>query len=108
MKVNRKNYVRVLETDYVLNYVKIGRNIIAIPEEEIEILKAVTREGVVTAIEERQLQVGDKVEIIGGRLTGLKGKLIETDEGKRLVVELEMLGKDIHMQVAPELLRKTR
>ncbi|MEM1328202.1 MAG: UpxY family transcription antiterminator [Bacteroidota bacterium] len=108
VKVNRKNYVRVLETDYVLNYVKIGRNLIAIPEEEIEILKAVTREGVITAIEDRQLQVGDNVEIIGGRLTGLKGKLIETDNGKRLVVELEMLGKDIYMEVSPELLRKAR
>jgi transcription antitermination factor NusG len=106
VKVNRSNYVRVLETDYVLEYVKIGRNLIAIPEKEINILRAVAREGIIEAIETTKLQVGDQVEIIGGRLTGLQGKLIETDQGKRLVVELEMLGKDIYMQVSPKLLRK--
>ena len=106
VKVSKKDYVKVLETDYVLQYVKIGRNLIAIPDKEIELLKAVTREGVLTAVEDRKLQIGDQVEIIGGKLTGLSGKLVETDDGKRLVVELELLGKDLYMQIPATLLRK--
>ena len=108
VKVNKADYIRVLETDYVLEYVKIGRNLIAIPEKEIDLLKRIVGEGLVTAIEPRSMKIGDKVEIIAGRLTGLHGKLVETDHGKRMVVQLEALGQDLFMEVAPELLRKAR
>jgi len=106
VKVSKEDYVRVLETDHVLEYVKIGRNLIAIPEREIDVLRRVVGEGVVTEIEPTRYQVGDRVEIIAGRLTGLSGQLVETDNGKRMVVKLETLGQDLYMQVAPELLSK--
>ncbi|MEM0994734.1 MAG: UpxY family transcription antiterminator [Bacteroidota bacterium] len=106
VKVNKADYVRVLETDYVLEYVKIGRNLIAIPEQEIDLLKRIVGEGLVTAIEPSSVKVGDQVELIAGRLTGLKGKLVETNHGKRMVVQLETLGQDLIIEVSPELLRR--
>ena len=54
----------------------------------------------------RSLRRGDKVEIIGGQLTGLKGILVNLEGKKHFVIELENLGYAMRMQVDPQYLRK--
>ena len=56
----------------------------------------------------RHMRKGDQVEIIGGRLTGLKGTLVNLDGKKHFVLELENLGYAMRMEVDPQYLRKIR
>jgi len=106
VNIIKSQYVKVLETENVLNFVNFSRNLISIPENEINILKRITGEfGNIELIRE-ELKNGDKVEIIGGELTGIQGILIEINSTKRFVVSLGSLGYNLRIEVNPKLLRK--
>ncbi|MEM9991908.1 MAG: UpxY family transcription antiterminator [Bacteroidota bacterium] len=106
VKITKASYLKVLQTEYVLEFVKFSRNLIAIPESEMEIMRRVIGEAELIDVQPQGYQVGDQVEIIGGELTGLKGKLVEVEGKKRMVIALERLGYMLYIQVAPELLHK--
>jgi len=104
VNITKSEYVKVLETENVLNFVQFSGNLISIPAPEIEILKRVTGELYNIEVAEEFVE-GDEVEIISGKLTGLKGILEE--KGKRLFsVNLENLGYRLTMDIDPSLLRK--
>ncbi|MFT6743186.1 MAG: transcriptional antiterminator RfaH [Paraglaciecola sp.] len=105
VKIIKKEYVPVLETEYVLKFTKIAQNLLSIPEAEMETMKRVVGEGVDVSIEPTAMQNGDEVEIISGNLTGLKGKLISIEGKKEVVVELEQMGYSLRMNVDASLLR---
>ena len=108
VKIMKRDYVRVLETENVLNFVKFNRNLIAIPEEEIDIMKRVLGEGWEVEANPMDFTEGDEVEIITGRLLGLRGKLIEAANKTQFVVELENLGYSLRMNVDKSLLQKVQ
>ena len=107
-RITRAEYVRVLETQDVIQFVRFSRNLVSIPEREIEIIRRVVGEDIEIEIESSSFQLGDAVEIIGGQLTGLKGILMERRSGKNFVIELESLGYSLLMQVDPALLHRIR
>lgn len=105
VKVTRKEYVKVLETEGVLNYVKFKRNLVSIPEEEIDLLRRVLGEGwEVEHTNTSQWQTGDIVEINQGRLAGTRGKLVDVNGKKVFTVELETLGIGLIVEIDKELL----
>ena len=107
VKIVKSEYIRVLQTEYVLAFVKFSKNLISIPEAEIELMRRVIGESDLLDVQKNIYNIGDKVEIVGGELTGLKGTLTEVDGKKRMIIALENLGYALHIQVAPELLHKT-
>lgn len=108
VKIVKKDYVPVLETQDVVQFVKFSKNLISIPEEEINILRRVIGEQMALEIEPGTFNPGDEVEVIGGNLTGLRGKLIEKGSGKNLLIELENLGYTLRMYIDPSLLAHIR
>jgi transcription antitermination factor NusG len=57
-------------------------------------------------IEPSSLQQGDRVEIIGGQLTGLQGRLAAIRGKQKLLIALETLGMDLQLEVDPKYLQK--
>ncbi len=109
VKITKAEHVPVLRIPDVVDFVKINKNLISIPEHEINVLRQVIGEQVdMEMIKSGQLKEGDWVEIISGRLVGLKGQLIEQKSNKNFVISLEKLGYDLHLQVDPKILKKTR
>ena len=106
VNIVKSDYIKVLETENVLNFVRFSKNLISIPDEEIVILKRVTGEIGDIELYKEQVVKGDRVEIIGGELTGVKGKLIEVSSSKNFVVNLGNLGYSLRMEINPSLLRK--
>lgn len=106
VKITRSEYVPVLETEHVLRFIQFSKNLIAIPEKEIEIIRKVVGEGVEIEAEPTTYKEGDDVEIVGGNLTGTRGKLISIHGKKQMVIELESLGYSLRMALDPEFLRK--
>ncbi len=108
VNITKADYVRVLQTNHVLQFVKIAKELVAIPQREIDLLKQVTGE------EEFNLEVvpfdhfskGDKVEITSGRLVGLQGKLIGIKGKKSFVVELEHIGYALKIEVPSNVLAR--
>lgn len=106
VNIVKAEYVNVLETENVLNFVRFSNNLISIPSEEIELMKRIT--GVFNNIEllDEKIEKGDEVEIVGGPLTGMRGRLTEKDSKKKFIVELNNLGYGLMIEVNPNTLRK--
>lgn len=107
-RITRQEYVPVLETQDVVQFVRFSRNLISIPEREIDVIRRVVGENVDIEVQPGSFRPGDAVEIIGGQLTGLKGILLERRSDKNFVIELDSLGYSLLMQVDPALLRRIR
>ncbi len=106
VKITKAEYVRVLETEQVLNFVRFSKNLLAIPDAEIQLLKRILGEGIEVNVEKTTYSEGDWVEIISGNLTGLKGRLIQIQDKKHFTIDLEHLGYSLRMTVHPDALRK--
>jgi len=107
VKITASQYLPVLETENVVRFVRFSKNLLSIPEMEIQIIrKVVGEEGIELEAEPTQLHIGDEVEIIGGNLTGLSGILLEKKGKKKMVVELEKMGYSLLMNIDASLLRK--
>lgn len=107
VKIAKPEYLSVLRTPDVVGFVKISKDLIAIPEAEIRLMQRIVGE-VEVEIEAKPLvlQKGDPVEIIGGQLTGLKGKLVDCPNGKNFLIELTSVGYTLQMEVPPAFLCK--
>jgi len=107
VKITKSEYLRVLQTDSVVNFVRIAKNLISIPEREIEIMRKIVGEGIpVTAEPSSAFNKGDQVEIVGGSLTGLSGTLVDNHGEKEVIIDLESMGYSLRMTLEAKFLRK--
>lgn len=104
--ITRAEYVPVLETPEVVNFVKFNKNLIAIPEYEIDIIRRVVGEKMEAFAEPLNLFAGDEVEIIGGQLTGIRGKMVQRENKHEVLLELTTVGLALRVTVKEEFLRK--
>jgi len=103
-RITKKDYIRVLETPDVVQFIRFSKNLIAIPEKEMQIMKRVVGENIEIEVEASKFVEGQPVEIISGNLTGLKGKLIDKGH-KNFLVELENLSYTMRIHIDPDLLQ---
>lgn len=107
VKITKPEYIPVLETEYVLKFIKFSKDLIAIPENEIQIIKNLLSEDIEFEISPMErFQKGDTVEIINGSLSGLKGHL-EEEEGKhRVLIALNHIQHTFRISVEKQSIRK--
>jgi transcription antitermination factor NusG len=106
VRITKKEYVKVLETDYISRFIKIGKDLIAIPDVEIEIIQRILGEKVAIEIEQNMFYQGDDVVIIRGSLMGLTGKLVEFHGKEKVVVQLNTISYSIQIEMDKSLLMK--
>lgn len=108
VKIKKNEQAKVLETEHVLKFIKQGKELNAIPQHEIDVLKRI--EGVDFDIEVTAAvyEIGDEVEIMKGSLAGLKGKLVSRMGKKQFVVEIESIGVSLQLNIEVNMLRKLR
>ncbi len=105
VKITKAEYIRVLETEHVLKFIHFSNNLLSIPEAEIQLMKRIIGEELGFTIEPATFCAGEEVEIIGGELTGLEGKLISREGKHSFLVELTNIGFQFRMAIDPSLLR---
>jgi transcription antitermination factor NusG len=109
VKIIRTQYVPVLETEHVKGFVKFNKNMIAIPEHEIDILRRITLEdGLDVEVIQGQLAEGDSVEISAGALMGMKGRIVKTDGKHKFQVEISYLFHSLLITIDAAFLEKTK
>lgn len=106
VKIKKRKYVPVLETEYVHGFVKFSKNLISIPEKEIELMRQVVGEKLVVSANPYRWEAGDEVEVATGSLTGLRGKLVKRNNKREFLIQLEHLGYSLQLSVPTHLLRK--
>ena len=106
VKITKDQYVPVLETENVVKFIRFSKNLVSIPDGEMETLKLVVGEGENVQATLGRIEEGDLVEVVGGKLTGLRGRLVEKQGKKQMIVELENVGYSLKMNIDVSLLRK--
>ncbi len=106
VRIVKDQYIPVLETENVVKFIRFARNLIAIPDEEIDIMRRVVGEVRDVEAQAGLIQEGDLVEIIGGKLTGIKGRLVEKKGKKQMVISLETIGYSLTMTIDAAMIRK--
>lgn len=109
VKIIKTQYNEVLDTQYVTGFLKLGGNLLAIPETEIELMQRLLGENIdiaVVPIEERHWEKGDWVEVIFGPMLGYQGELVEVQGKRRLLVELSVLGHSMLVDVEAQYIKK--
>lgn len=104
----KDEYVKVLETPNVEAFVKFNKQIISIPDHEIEWLHRVTGEVNDITLENRPYSPGELVEVVYGNLTGIKGKLIKSLGKSEILIELDHIGFGLRIQIDPSHVRRLR
>lgn len=105
VQIKKSDYVRVLQTEYVLAFIKQRKNLIHIPNDEINLLKMIVGELENIEASDISFDNGDLVEIIGGNLTGIKGNLIQKEGRHRFIVQLSTIGMQLAMKIDKSNLR---
>ena len=107
VKITKAEYVPVLETEYVLNFVKFAKDLIAIPENEIQLVRSILQDQAdFEIVPTDKFEKGDKIVIVGGSLAGTKGQLIDFDGKKRVLVTLDYIQHTFRLSVEKHLIQK--
>ena len=103
--ITKDQYVPVLETEYVMKFLKQGKDLLAIPSAEIDILKRVAGDIEEAYESENVFFEGETVEVISGHLTGMRGKIITRSGKHSFVIDLETIGYQLRINIDIRLLR---
>jgi len=97
-RLNPEFRLPLLTIPGVMNFVGIGKTPIAIDESEIASIQAAIGAGL-SAEPYPFLQVGQKVRLAEGPLSGLEGLLVEVRREQRLVVSVSMLKRSVAVEI---------
>lgn len=105
--INNNDYLKILEIFGVVKFITyLGKsNPAPIPDEQIDNLKIFTKSKNDIEIIYKLLNVGDKVEVVGGAFNGLTGELIEYHGNKKIVVKINHLNASILITVPTSRIR---
>lgn len=93
VRISRKEYDKVLQSNYVVTYVRFEGTAAIIPDEQIDYLKLMLKQDIheVTICKE-SLQPGKKIELIAGPMIGLKAVLVRVHGKNKVAIQLEQMG----------------
>ncbi|MDO1449784.1 UpxY family transcription antiterminator [Rhodocytophaga aerolata] len=106
VRITEKDYFRVLNTPGVVCYVTFSGKAAPIRDAEIDILKRILSADVELKFSTEDLQIGEEVEIISGKLLGLQGELVEYKGGKRVIVRIGNTGHNLLLTIPTNHLRR--
>ena len=106
VNITRADYVKVLQTEYVYGFIKFGGQLIPIPEREIDLIKRILGEYKNIDVQSLEFEEGEEIEIIAGKLTGLKGKLVKKEGKNKVLVELQNIGLGLYLTVELGMIQK--
>lgn len=108
VRIVKDEYVSVLETENVAGFVRFKKDLLAIPEVEIEVLRRIVLENDIELVAvPGSIQSGDPVVITAGPLTGVQGTVVALDGKRRLQVELQRLGYSLLLTIDAAFVAKT-
>ena len=106
VKIVKGEYVPVLQDTDVQRFLRIGKDLLYIPDEQMDLMRRVVGSQMDVAFESTPFRKGDLVEIIGGELTGIRGRLLEIEGKKRVLIQLDNFDYDLSISVEPQRLRR--
>ena len=100
VRVNRKDYDRVLATDNVVCYITFGGKAVPVRNEDIVYLKQILRQDqVLVELTREDLKPGELVEVLAGPLAGVRGELVECRGKHRVGIRIRQINYTVMVEV---------
>lgn len=106
VKIDESDYVKVLQSPNVIDFVRFSSEMISIPEEEIDMMRRILGEGWEVSVQKDSFSEGDHVEVASGNLTGMKGYIVGNSDNRQLLVNFKHLGLGLQISISRDLLVK--
>ncbi len=103
--IQQSEYYDVLNTNGAVKYISFEGKAVPVPEQQIDAIKYYLGEKDPEILEDLHWEKGQKVEVIAGSLTGLKGELVEVKGKNKVSVEIEAVAKTIFLRIPKNKLR---
>ncbi len=105
VRISDAEKIKVLNTQHVVSFVMIGAELPKVRQQEINWLKKIVGENQAVEVLPKLDAIGEKVEIVSGALTGLKGQLVQINNKKEFIVKLESMAFNLKLSVEATQLR---
>ncbi|MBC8320940.1 MAG: UpxY family transcription antiterminator [Bacteroidetes bacterium] len=105
VNIEQKDYFKVLQINGAVKYISFEGSAVPIPEVQINAIKYYLEESSPDNIDRIKWDLGQKVEVISGSMTGLVGELIEIRGKHKVRVEIETVGSSLLIQIPKSKLR---
>ena len=106
VNILKEDYIKTLETEYVMKFLRNGQDLLAIPEIEIDTLKRVVGQDIEVKESIRSdWYLGEEVEVISGQLAGMRGRIVSKEGKRSFVIDLETIGYQLRIKIDFNLLR---
>ena len=93
VNISRREYDTVLQSGYVVGYVRFEGKAATIPNHQIDFLKLMLeQDDLEIEISHETFRPGQLVEVLAGPLIGLRGKLVEIKGREKVALELAKIG----------------
>jgi transcriptional antiterminator RfaH len=105
VKIEKKDFHHVLNVFGVVRFVTIAHEKIAIPECQIDAIRAYMGELII----EQPLsyfQKGGEVEVVYGPLKGIRGSLVSVKNQRKLIIQIDAIYQNITLTLPSHLLKK--
>jgi transcriptional antiterminator RfaH len=109
VKIVASQYVKVLETEYVSTFLKFGKNLLSIPEQQIDWIRRLLLEDDIELVAQEKAAAyiaGDEVEVVAGNLMGMRGRLVKVQGKERVLIEIDNSGYVLQMNIDTQFLKK--
>jgi transcriptional antiterminator RfaH len=100
-----QNYYDGLNPEGSLYYVKAGKEIVRVNENVVNNIKLVATWSKDIEVSEQRFQPGQKLVINKGVLTGLSCEVVRVNSGKKLLVRVELLQRNLLLTLSAEQLQ---
>jgi transcriptional antiterminator RfaH len=90
VKIIEKEYRKVLEMDGVVAFIKFERQLVSIPERQIEDMQRLMESGAEIKAITEHVEKGDVVRIASGPLRGIEGEIIEMQDKQKFVLRIDI------------------
>jgi transcription antitermination factor NusG len=106
VNICRKEYDIVLQSNYVVSYVRFDGVAAVIPDNQIDYLKLMLlQDNFDIEVIHESLAPGQMIDVIAGPLIGLHGKLVLIKGKNKVAVELEQLGYSALIEIPADDIR---
>jgi transcriptional antiterminator RfaH len=106
VKIRLKEHYTVLNTSGVVRFIRIGNEVVEVPEKQIIAVKKFINHPDIVQVTEEKLEQGDRIEIVSGPFMGIRGELVSFKGKKRVAIKLESIGKSLVVDISTALLKK--
>ena len=105
VKTDLKNRVSILQTDGVVQFVRIGAKPSPIPDEQINWVKILVGHPD-RVVRESYMSESQRVRVSAGPFIGLQGYVLKVKSSTRVVVSLDAIAQSVSVDIEPELLER--